>query len=171
MNAIRFEQGLRKRNAAEPRGGDLVKRKTLQQLLDWPRDDMRPNLAIVLVDEDDDKKRHAAMRESIDELRYGRPTTVVGVARREFESWLVTDRACVAKVLDRPFDDAGDPEEWSPGEAKRLLQRMLEGVPGSDRARTRRLRCEICSRCDLEHLRWGSRSFERFLSDLEQSNS
>lgn len=104
------------------------------------------------------------MREWIAELKYGRPPAVIAVARQEFESWLVTDLACVTRVLGRPFGTDGDPEGWSPKAAKQLLQRAIDDSNQSNRTRT--LRREICAQCDLAELKRRSRSFGRFLGEL-----
>lgn len=165
MAAIRFEKGLRKRNATEPRGSDLLDKRTLLRLLDWPLHDMRPDLAVVLVDEDGRKARYKDLREWIETLRHGRPPTVVAVAKQEFESWLITDRVCLQSVLGRSFEPGGDPEAWEPREAKRTLEAAIEAAGDSSTAGRLALRREICLRCDLQRLR-ASRSFQRFLDDL-----
>jgi hypothetical protein len=129
---------------------------------------MHPELAIVFVDEDDDKARHDTMREWVSTLQSGRPPTVIAVARQEFESWLLTDRDCIAKVIGRPPDDPGDPEAWPPTKAKGLLHQLALSA-GSGGDRPLQVRREICSTCDLETMRNRSRSFARFPAELSDS--
>jgi len=164
--AVRFEQGLRKKDAEMARGSDFVRRRTLLQLLVWPLHDMRPELAIVFVDEDGERARHKELCEWVRTLEYGRPPTVIAVSREEFESWLITDRACVANVLGSVLEDGGSPEDWPRGEAKRRLQRAIDESSKVNWASTSEVRRRICECCDLQVLRRGSRSFERFLYDL-----
>ena len=167
VQAIQFEQGKRKRNTNEARGSDLLRKRTLLDLLAWPREDMRPEMAIVIVDEDGLRTRHRELKEWVAELRYGRPPTVIAVAREEFEAWLITDRSCVEEELGRPLGKAGKPEVWEPKVAKQVLQRAIDESCGSDKARAHALRRAICERCDLDVLERGSGSFRCFLEDLK----
>lgn len=162
--AVVFEHGLRKTNTRAPRGSDLHRETILRRLLDWSDPAMRPQLALVFVDEDDEKGRYPRLKESIEGLRISRPPTVIVVARREFEAWLVTDRKCLERALGRTLEDPGDPETWGPARAKALLANLLEGETSIRRSALRR---EISTSCDLEVLRGSSRSFRRFLEDLE----
>lgn len=162
--AIVFEQGLRT-NARVPRGSDLHRDRTLRRLLEWPFAETRPDVALVFVDEDDEKARHARLVESIAELHSARPPTVIAVARKEFEAWLVTDRTCLATELERTIDDRGNPEGWDPKEAKAWLNELLEEGLATVSARFEARR-RICRNCDLEELRRKSDSYRRFHEEL-----
>lgn len=163
--AIAFDQGLRTASARVPRGSDLHRERTLRRLLEWPLAETRPDVALVFLDEDDEKTRHARLTASIADLRVGRPPTVVAVSRKEFEAWLVTDHACLVRELGRTIDDRGNPEDWEPGRAKAWLAELLE--EGFDAAPARfEARRTICRNCDLEELRRRSKSYRRFQEEL-----
>lgn len=163
--AIVFEQGLRTASAREPRGSDLHRDRTLRRLLSWPDHELRPDLALVFLDEDDERDRASRLAKAVAELHASRAATVIAVARKEFEAWLVTDHACLARLLGRSIEDPGDLERWKPGEAKSHLTELLEGGRATEPERFE-VRRSICRECDLDLLARRSASFGRFLKDL-----
>ncbi|MEQ1894717.1 MAG: hypothetical protein ABL998_19415, partial [Planctomycetota bacterium] len=122
--AIRFEHGLLKSNAHVPRGSDLAHPRTLRTLLTWARAEKAPDLAVVLVDEDDQKERVTELRTLMAE-RAPTPKAVVAVCRQEFEAWLLADQACVLRELGKARPD-GNVEAWQPRQAKLALEELLK---------------------------------------------
>jgi hypothetical protein len=161
--AVQFEQGLRKATTALPRGSDFLEPKILRRLLSWASAEVRPHLALVLIDEDGFSERYSALARVIAD-RLPLPPAIVAVCRQEFESWLLADEECVASVLGAPIG-RGDPETWEPGLAKKLLAEMSQMSSGEAPHTVRR---RIVEECNLEALA-RCQSFQRFLSDLEQA--
>jgi hypothetical protein len=109
--AVQFEAPLRlARGGREPRGSDLQHRRTLRQLLRWPRADFRPDLAIVIVDADDELDRARRLEMETQDIGVSR---VIAAAVREFESWLIADTDAVRKTLTLELSTTKDPESMS----------------------------------------------------------
>jgi hypothetical protein len=158
--AVQFEEPLRlSSNQRPPRGSDLLDRKNLRRLLTWSRHP-RPDLAIVLVDEDGDEERRDTVKAYL-EAEWS-PPVVIGVAVREFESWLITDLQAVRSALDIAIDEPQGREGLEPGEAKKLLDGWIETSGESNRG----ARVRIAQELQLEALTRGSRSFRRFQEEL-----
>ena len=68
-----------------------------------------PSLFVLLVDENGEKGRYRRLVEGTQGLLTPR---VIGVARREFEAWLIADHGAAATALGSPLSD-----DWRPGEA------------------------------------------------------
>jgi hypothetical protein len=143
----------------------LMKPQILRGLLSWVRN--APDLAVVLVDEDGDAGRLSSMNAAL-AGRSSMCPAVIGVAVREFESWLITDLRAVRKVLEVRADSFGDVERMNPGDAKRELTSLMST---SDADRQFELRKRLSSEAELSTLRQGSRSFQRFEQDLRAALS
>lgn len=156
--AVRFHAPLRHRGKLA-RGSDLLLGKVLRQLLTWPRVDSRPDLAVVLVDEDGD----AGRRNRLEAVVANMPVrVVVGVAVRELEAWLLADIAAVGDVTQRKVSAPPNVESLEPGQAKRRLADATDGVD------TFAKRLRIAQTADLERL-GKLRAFELFRKALRDA--
>lgn len=137
-------------------GSDLLNTTLVQRALTWARVDDRPDLAIILVDEDGRPDRRATIESAI----ANRPVaTVVGVAVREFESWLLADTTAVAAATSKNPSPPPNVEKMKPGEAKAKLAEHCAGHDGFA------IRTTIAETADLDRLR-KLRSFEAFSKAL-----
>jgi hypothetical protein len=116
-DAVLFEAPLRTARGLVAHGSDFLNRTTLRRLLTWPDLQRRPELAIVLVDADGEANRGARLERDIEGLAHA----VVGVAKQEFEAWLIADHAALNAVLGLALQESQSPEEMKPREAKQLL--------------------------------------------------
>ena len=148
--AIRFESPLRTRRGRAARGSDLHHEPTLRQLLRWGRTDLQPDLAIVLVDADDERRRAERLEAATENVGVKR---IVAAAFREFEAWLVADTRALRETLGLDISTTKDPESMARREAKELLASWA-----SEAARTQagveppELRRQLAGRCDLDEL-------------------
>lgn len=109
---IIFVHPLRDAHARRATGSMLHHRRSLRRLLTWPATHRRPDLAVVLVDEDGVSQRRADLEDSI----VGTPmTTVVGHCVREFESWLVADHTALQATIGHSVDPPPEAESADPG--------------------------------------------------------
>jgi hypothetical protein len=154
--AVRFRAPLRHRGRIAV-GSDLLHPKILRRLLTWPRVDARPNLAVVLVDEDGDTGRRSRLEATVEGLPV---QVVVGVAVRELEAWLLADTAAVRTATQRDVAAPPSVEGLEPGEAKRRLAVATDG------AQTFAKRMAIAQTADLGRLR-KLHAFERFHKRLQ----
>ncbi len=107
------------------RGSDLHTIKTLRKLLTFAAPTRRPQLAVVVVDEDAEPDRRRTLLAGCDDLDLPR---VIAVCIREFEAWLIADSRALVKVLGVTETPAA-PESMRVGEAKQLLQRWMAAAP------------------------------------------
>lgn len=90
----------------------------------------------------------------------------IGVAVREFESWLIADHRALARETGQRIDNAFDVEALRPGEAKQHLNilaaslREERGVAAAHR--------RIAEQLDLAELKSRSKSFERFVDEARE---
>jgi hypothetical protein len=155
--AVRFEAPLRNVRGNVARGTALLHRETLRRLLSWPLADRRPDLAVVLVDGDEDAGRRARLHEIVSDLPVSK---VVGVAVQEFEAWLLADHAAVRQALGAAQALPSDPEGMARREAKALLVALV-----GDRSE-RSMRLTLASLCDLDVVRRRCPAFDVFMRDL-----
>jgi len=158
--AVRFEAPLRDRRGNVARGTALLHRETLRQLLTWPLAHMRPDLAVVLVDGDEDLSRKARLEELVSDIAVSR---VIAVAVQEFEAWLIADHAAVRKALGAALPAPADPERMARREAKGLLASWMGDRTESSK---RGIRMTLASLCDLEVVRRRCAAFDEFLRAL-----
>src|SRR5581483_11436552 len=95
LPAVLFQCPLRARGR-HPKGSDLLDRRTLRQLLTWPAPHRRPDLAIVLVDQDGAPDRRMTLRQLTEGISLPH---VIAVAIQEFDAWLIADHGAVAGTL------------------------------------------------------------------------
>jgi hypothetical protein len=133
------------------RGSDLHGPRRLRKLLAYAPNQKAPHLAVVLVDEDGQSKRRAALDDALDGTT--RPPAVLALAVREFEAWLVADEGACGRCGVPPFP--GKPESAEPGAAKAHLSSF-------DLTK----RADLAREADLDTLREACRSFDRLLKDL-----
>ncbi len=161
VSEVRFEAPLRTGRGRMPRGSDLLDRMTLSMLLTWPLPAKRPDLAVVLVDADGDRRRLSRLRRV---TRSANLPAVVAVAVQEFEAWLIADHAIACSVLQRSPSPPRAPESMNPGEANELLARWIGGSAVAAEARVVRRR--LAEQCTLELVRRKCRAFQRLFRDL-----
>lgn len=155
--AVQFRAPLRHRGKIA-QGSELLQQKVLRRLLTWPRVDARPDLAVVLVDEDGDGKRRAQLERTVEDLPV---TVVVGVAVRELEAWLLADASAVSTATERSIPTLPNVESLEPGHAKRRLADATDGVGAFAK------RVTIAQTADLDHLT-KLRAFELFRKALQK---
>jgi hypothetical protein len=159
--AIQFQTPPRVRGR-DARGSDLLYRDTLRRLLTWPRPQDRPDLAVVLVDQDGQPGRAALLAGHL----AGLPAShVVVVAIQEFEAWLVADQGALRAVFGPEAVAPPVPEALEPRLAKGLIRAWTSAHGRGQEAR--RLRCDLAHVCDLEVLQAVCPAFRRFVKDLD----
>lgn len=120
--SIQFEEPLRSRGKLA-RGSMLHSRTTLRPLLFWADEDLRPDLAVVLVDADGKEARQAELDSALQDLTV---EAVAAVAVQEFEAWLIADPEAVKSVLRKPLSPPKPPERLGRRQAKELLQQWSD---------------------------------------------
>jgi hypothetical protein len=130
-------------------------------LLTWPRPEDRPDLAVVLVDQDGQPGRAALLAEHL----AGLPAPhVVVVAIQEFEAWLVADPGALRAVFGVEATAPPAPEALEPREARGLLRGWAVTWGRGEAARL--LRCDLARSCDLGIVQAACPAFRRFMKDL-----
>lgn len=151
--AIRFVSPLRLQGRPH-RGSDLLLTRNLRRLLTFASPPRRPDLAVVMVDEDEQPSRRKDLVASTQDLPL---RSVVAVPVREFEAWLIGDHASVRSLLGVTGSPPA-PETMARREAKRLLTNWMEAAIATDssqRAEPRtvqQLRAQLAQQCDLTTL-------------------
>ncbi len=160
--AIQFLSPLRAKGRPH-RGSDLTSRARLRQLLTFPGSSRRPDLAIVLVDEDGTGDRREVLIAMTQDLELPH---VIGVPVREFEAWLIADNKALASVLPGHTTPTA-PETMRPRQAKDLLRNWIAGHPAHQHGVNvpRKLRVALATQIDLDELTKSS-SFQRLQTDL-----
>jgi hypothetical protein len=160
-DAVTFTAPLRTPRGRHARGSDLLVPPILRRLVAFPPTPRRPDLAIVLLDEDGDRSR----RELAKCMEAGTVPSVLGIPAPEFESWLLCDHQCVCSQLSTASDPPPEPDSMPPGQAKAYLRRLVATGPANvswgEAARS------IAQNLDLD-LAMRSRSFERFEKELRR---
>ncbi len=111
------------------------------------------------MDEDGDSGRRARLRATIESLPV---PTVVGVAVRELEAWLLGDLTAIREATGHPLEPPAAIEAMEPGQAKRLLATATDGENALQQ------RIEIAHTADLDRLT-KLRAFEIFRKDLRSA--
>lgn len=156
--AVWFEEPLRTSRGTIARGTQLYDVGSLAMLLRWANAEKRPDLAIVLVDEDGQSSR----KDELDRVARDVPVaTVVAVAVREFEAWLIADAEEVRTLLGS-VQSPSALESLPPREAKDLLIGWVTGNRQDERA----IRVSLARSCRLDVVRERCPSFDRFLREL-----
>jgi hypothetical protein len=131
----------------------------LPQLLSWADPKKRPDLAIVLVDEDGKSSRKTVLEKAL--LEKIRVPHVVAVAIREFEAWLIADAQAIRGVFG-PVQSPSSPEDLECREAKAQLMRWIQ----ASRKDERDVRLSLAQSSDLETLRLRCSAFRTFYQEL-----
>jgi len=164
---VRYLSPLRVKTGRPHRGSDLVTRKVVRQLLTIADPKRRPDLGVVLVDEDGTGDRR---RDLLADLAQIEQPHVVAVPVREFEAWLVSD----PKALSQHLAVAQTPpaaESMKPREAKDMLRGWIEArmEAGSGQAAraafVEQIRSALAQQVDLEVLD-KLRAFKHLRDDL-----
>ncbi len=168
---VTFLSPLRTQDATTVRGSMLRDRpRELRRLLTFPDPRRRPELAVVLVDQDGDRGIRLRLRDAAgDSLT----PWVLAVPIPEFEAWLLADVVTASRILGRPLDRPPDPESLACGAAKQLF--FIWSTGGTTLSTTpdlrtirRDARIEILEHCSLDLL-CKLRSFEDFQADLRDA--
>lgn len=165
----RFDVPLRHR-AREACGSDFKRAATLKKLLSWLRPDLRPDLAIVMIDRDGDRQIRTQLQRATGHVSVPR---VIAMAVEEFEAWLIADAGATAEILGAPVQ-GGQPERLAPREAKQLLGAHLSRRIDRSTSKPlteRSLRLALAEACDLDVLTKRCRSFKTFRGDLKAAVS
>ncbi|WNG53458.1 DUF4276 family protein [Archangium gephyra] len=157
---IQFEEPLRSRGKLA-RGSMLHSRATLRPLLFWADEDLRPDLAIVLVDADGKEERQAELDSALENLMV---EAVVAVAIQEFEAWLIADSEALESVLRRSLSAPRPPERLGRRQAKELLQQWSE--EHASKQEPAEIRRQLVQASDLDTLARGCPAFAEFLRRL-----
>jgi hypothetical protein len=168
--AICFDSGLRTRAGREPRGSDLHHTETLRRLLSWPRPELRPDLAVIVIDEDEDHGRESQLEHTTADIPV--PHVIVA-AVHEFEAWLVADTKSLRTALELDVSTTKDPESMPRGESKVTLADWIARakkatLPGSD---SRLIRRSIAAHCNLDEVAKRCPSFDRLVRKLAAVNA
>ena len=119
----------------------------------------------MLIDRDGDAKRRRDMKKYVSDLSLD-PPRVLGIAREEFEAWLVADAETVGNVLQVTLNRTKSPESMKPRQAKEILEQWI--AKQQQNSPKRQIRKKIALNCDLgvlkQRCKWG---FARFAEDLQ----
>ncbi|EKV02891.1 hypothetical protein Lepto7375DRAFT_5159 [Leptolyngbya sp. PCC 7375] len=161
--AIDFMEPLRTKTGARARGSQLLKSSILDEILaGWL---LAPPLIILLVDSDD---QPPSERASILEAALERNSLAgaVGVAVREFESWLIADAKAIRQVIGSEVrHDFQSPETLACGEAKQNLQKWIQDIAHPSRQLTD-IRRELANAMNLDLVAKLCPSFKAFRQAL-----
>lgn len=155
-----FVAPLKDRRGRTARGSMLLRRQTLRQLLTWLNPARCPDLAVVLVDQDEDTGRKRTLEEHVSAPPPISLMPVIGVAIQEFEAWLIADHSCVARILELDIQKPKNPEKMKRQKAKQILASWIgksEVAMEGDEVRR-----QIVSRCNLMTVSKTCRAFEVF---------
>ena len=89
---------------------------------------------------------------------------VVGLAKEEFEAWLISDSAAVS-CIGPIARTVASPENLARREVKQLLSSWIAAADAA--GREKQIRRQIASRCDLDAVQRRCRSFEKFAKELD----
>lgn len=158
--AVDFREPLRTRSGARAHGSKLLAPRVLDEVLGaWI---VEVPLVVLLVDGDEQEPagRRRLLREALD--RNGL-TGAVGVAIREFESWLIADQEALDAVLGPGRSSPADIEGLDPRVAKERLTSWTSTVAGRSPLE---LRQQLATTLDLDQVRDRCPSFAAFREEL-----
>jgi hypothetical protein len=141
------------------RGSDLHVKTNLDMLLTFPVARGRPELAIVVVDQDDDTSRRSRLQPAIESALV---PSVLGICAQEFEAWVIADEQTASRIAGRTFGTAAEPEGMAPGEAKSLCAGWFVAAHVERHEAILRYARE----CDLDRIAARCPSFRAFRNDL-----
>ena len=163
--AIVFEAPLRTGRGRVAHGSDLLDRTRLRRLLTWPRSDIRPDLAVLLVDTDDAPNRKVMLRSFVSDLPIS-ARLAIAAAKPELEAWLIADVAAIQIALPHVVTQVPpNPESLGPRAAKALLRDWITTRPDPTSPETA-MRKTIAELARLDELQRHCRSFQDFLDEI-----
>ncbi|MEM6251921.1 MAG: DUF4276 family protein [Cyanobacteria bacterium P01_D01_bin.156] len=160
--AIDFVEPLRTKTGARARGSQLLDNNLLDEILaGWL---LTPPLIVFLVDSDDQPpaERASVLRNALDRNLL---TGAVGVAVKEFESWLIADSKAISQVIGKIDHDCQAPEKLACAEAKQKLQQWTQEIAHPSR-QSHHIRRELASAMDLDIVSTLCPSFKAFRQEL-----
>ncbi|MBT9315697.1 DUF4276 family protein [Leptothoe spongobia] len=167
--AIDFVEPLRTKTGARAHGSQLLKPSALDEILaGWL---LALPLIVLLVDSDD---KPPVERESILKAALERNALAgaVGVAVKEFESWLIADAKAINQIIGNVRHDFQTPEKLACGEAKQTLQKWIQDIAHPSR-QLMDIRRELATAMDLDvvtNLCPSFKSFRQALLGLDAQN-
>lgn len=160
---IGFREPLRRPGGRRLLGSDLLVKKLVRRAIAPWQLGGAPPLIVLLID-----GNHGPWKERerlLEQVAW--PGVAVGVAVREFESWLIADRDNLSRQLRAEINVTGKPEGLEPGVAKERLATLL-GLHRPDQD-PRLVRRDLAMYCDLELVAKRARSFARFRDSLRNA--
>ncbi|MGF1520858.1 MAG: DUF4276 family protein [Leptolyngbyaceae cyanobacterium] len=124
---------------------------------------------IVLLVDSDDSPPNERLRLLQEALKANCLKGAVGVAVKEFETWLLADSTALSTVFGRPHNSPPRPERLSRREAKHLLNAWINEI-ATEKRNTADIRRELASAVDLDVLSNACPSFQVFQQELLQMN-
>lgn len=131
-------------------------------LAGWHPVAWKPDLKVVLEDQNGDARRRVHLQASIKGLVV--LELVIGVANKEFETWLVADEAAVRECVGEDFSIPGRLERMERRAAKNQLRELIRSSSRSSEESV--VRREIAERLDLDLTARRCPSFRKFRDDL-----
>jgi hypothetical protein len=163
-DAVHFVAPLRSPRGKTVCGSMLHSGKILRKCLVWPFADRRPDLAVVIVDQDDETRRKRDLDAATANLAV---TRVIAVAVKEFEAWLLADpdalRDAVGPIESLPAAPEGLPCRAAKKLLAELEARWVSGHNGRDELAFRRT---IAAACSLAAVANRCPSFSAFLDEV-----
>lgn len=160
--AIDFVEPLRTKTGARARGSQFLKPRILDEILaGWQ---LTSPLIVLLVDSDGEPPaERAAILEAA--LERNSLAGAVGVAVKEFESWLIADTKAISQVIGKVRHDFQTPETLDCQEAKQNLQQWIQEIAHPSRQLID-IRRELAAVMDLDAVANHCPSFKAFCQAL-----
>lgn len=160
-SAVRFEEPLRTGRGMAAKGTNLYDPPVLRQLLSWADPGRRPDLVVVLVDEDGVASRKNTLENALNGVLVPH---VIAVAVREFEAWLIADTVEIRSLFGA-VQSPSSPEALPKRQAKDLLIGWIASTSKDER----QVRLSLAQGCRLDAVRRQCPAFEEFLRDLART--
>lgn len=144
-------------------GSDLYTPTIVRQLVTWFPTRPSPSLCVVLFDTDGEKNREPAVRKAVDGISM---PTVVGVCRKEFETWLAADVPSARATLGVEIKKSEPrPENLPRGRAKEMVVRWIKeaALPPVQACRS------LAGELDIERVQKACPKFGTFVRDLRRA--
>lgn len=168
--AIDFVEPLRTKTGARAQGSQLLKPSTLDEILaGWL---LAPPFIVLLVDSDDQPpaERAAILEEA---LKRNLLRGAVGVAVKEFESWLIADAQAISQVIGKVENTCQAPENLACSAAKQNLQKWSKDIaqPSRQLVDIRRELANVMSLDVVANICPSFKAFRQALLELDTQNT